>query len=133
MIDSADTRFIAKIAVYLVAFLLMVWLAPSQIPVLKAQTASTEIGASSIDGGGGEMSSAWVTMEYAVAESQPVGESSGGGMTLESGFIPVIAMQETTVISESGYAVPVPAMSFWALAGMLVIIAVLSVRKRRLI
>ena len=132
MIDSADTRFIAKIAVYLVAFFVMLWLAPSQIPVLKAQTASTEIGASSIDGGGGEMSSAWLTMEYAVAESQPVGESSGGGMTLESGFIPVIAMQETPT-STSGYAVPVPAMSFWALAGMLVIIAVLSVRKRRLI
>ena len=132
MIDSADTRFIAKIVVYAVAFLVMLWLAPSQIPVLKAQTASTEIAASSIDGGGGEMSSAWLTMEYAVAESQPVGESSGGGMTLESGFIPVIAMQETTTTSP-GYALPIPAMGFWGLVGMLGVIAVLSVRKRRLI
>ena len=113
----------------------LIMLAPSEIPLLKAQTAATEIAVSSIDGGGGEMSGGSLSMDYAVAESQPIGEASSANFTLDSGFIPIIALQEDSSPSPSPTATPsvaVPTVTFWGLLLMCGVILFLSIRKGRL-
>ena len=122
-----------KITIFASAILVAIVLAPSQIPALKAQTASTEIVASSIDGGGGEMSGSNLSMEYAVAESQPIGQTSSANFTLDSGFIPIIAEQEESNSPPVSTPVQsVPTLSFWSLLVLCGIIVILSIKKRRL-
>ena len=123
----------AKILLLFVSVLVIGITAPEQIPGLGAQTASTEIVASSIDGGGGEMSGSNLSMEYAVAESQPIGQTSSANFTLDSGFIPIIAEQEES--SSPPVSTPVqsvPTLSFWSLLVLCGIIVILSIKKRRL-
>ena len=81
-------------------------LATSQLPFATAQSVSTELVASSVDGGGGEMSGGSLTMDFAVAESQPIGQAASASYTLDSGFIPIIA--ESFALNGVSTATPTP-------------------------
>ena len=81
-------------------------LAASQLPFATDKSVSTELDASSVDGGGGEMSGGSLTMEFAVAESQPIGQAASASYTLDSGFIPIIA--ENFAMSAVSTATPTP-------------------------
>ena len=84
----------------------LIALAASQLPFATAQSVSTELVASSVDGGGGEMSGGSLTMDFAVAESQPIGQASSASYTLDSGFIPIIA--ESFALNGVSTATPTP-------------------------
>ena len=84
----------------------LIALAASQLPFATAQSVSTELVASSVDGGGGEMSGGSLTMDFAEAESQPIGQAASASYTLDSGFIPIIA--ESFALNEVSTAPPTP-------------------------
>ena len=80
--------------------------APNHLPFATVQSVSTELVASSVDGGEGEMSGGSLTMDFAVAESQPIGQAANASYTLASGFIPIIA--ESFALNAVSTATPTP-------------------------
>jgi len=113
-------------------------LAANHLPFATAQSVSTELVASSVDGGGGEMSGGSLSMDYAVAEGQPIGQASSASYTLDSGFVPIIAESfalngvSTPTPTPTPTAIPniwnAPSVSNWGLAalvaGMLVVMVI---------
>ena len=77
------------------------------------------------------MSGGSLSMDYAVAESQPIGESSSASFTLDSGFIPVVAFQASASVTPTP-SVSAPALSFWGILVLLSILGFISIRKGRL-
>ena len=139
--DRKTTTFIKGILAVIAIGGLMA-LVPSLLPRAAAQSASTELAASSMDGGGGEMSGGSLSMDYAVAEGQPIGAGSSASYTLDSGFVPIIAQSfqqnvastPTPTPASTPTATPVPnvwdapSTSGWGLValavGMLVVLLI---------
>ena len=98
---------LAKVGVAAAALVLVLGIAVLYGSVAIAETNSTELVAISIDGGGGEMNGGSLTMDYVVAEGQPIGTGSSDSYSLESGFIPIIA-QQYSLATASPTATPIP-------------------------
>ena len=94
-----------KVAIVTTNLFLIIAIGSDYISMATAQTSDIELVSSSIDGGGGEMSSGSMTMETAIGESQPIGEASSASFTLDSGFIPIISNYSVS----NPTATPVPA------------------------
>ena len=82
---------LVKVAIVATNLFLIIAIGSDYISMATAQTSDIELVSSSIDGGGGEMSSGSMTMETAIGESQPIGEASSASFTLDSGFVPIIS------------------------------------------
>ena len=122
---------LTKVGLAATALVLLTYFAVDYGFVAMAQSSGTELFATSIDGGGGTMSGGSLSLEYSIAQSQPVGSGSSASYSLESGFIPVIAQDysQTTPPSVSAPAISGPVAGL-LLVGMLVIVLVSLVRNR---
>ena len=101
-----------KVGLLAAALAITVGMAIDYVSVATAQTSSIELVASSISGGGGEMSGGNVLLESSVGQSEPVGSSSSASFSLESGFIPVIAESYSSDTTEA-ILVDAPGMTLW--------------------
>ena len=100
---------LVKVAILATNLFLIIAIGSDYISMATAQTSDIELVSSSIDGGGGEMSSGSLTMDTAIGESQPIGEASSASFTLDSGFIPIIS--NSSVSNPTPTPTPIPSTS----------------------
>ena len=100
---------LVKVAIVATNLFLIIAIGSDYISMATAQTSDIELVSSSIDGGGGEMSSGSLTMDTAIGESQPIGEASSASFTLDSGFIPIIS--NSSVSNPTPTPTPIPSTS----------------------
>ncbi|MCL0100054.1 hypothetical protein M1O55_04225 [Dehalococcoidia bacterium] len=129
---------LTKVGLGAAALMLVLYTSLNHVFVAMAQSSGYELVATSIDGGGGEMSGGSLSMNYAVAEGQPIGAGSSASYTLDSGFVPIIAQSFQPNVASTPTPAPTatpvpnvwdaPSTSGWGLAilaaGMLVVLVI---------
>tara|TARA_Y100000588_G_scaffold335468_1_gene375636 strand:+ start:2012 stop:2470 length:459 start_codon:yes stop_codon:yes gene_type:complete len=104
--ESINFTKVGLVAAFLI---LTIGIAVDYASVAMAQNSSIELVASSISGGGGEMSEGSLLLESSVGQSEPVGSSSSESFSLESGFIPVVVEQYSpSSVIPTATATPIP-------------------------